>query len=98
MRLARGNRDRPAVRWPRLCVAAAVDTAVVAKVVVASEEATQGIHWSQSAFGNHGKFARRGVALCARDCARTPRAHRGIRGINSFDENLGRAGFEPAKA
>ena len=41
MRLARGNRDRPAVVAAAM-VAAAVDTAVVAKVVVvASEEATR---------------------------------------------------------
>jgi hypothetical protein len=42
MRLARANRDRPAVVVAAAMEAAAVDmAAVVAKVVVASEEATR---------------------------------------------------------
>jgi hypothetical protein len=96
MRLARGNRDRPAV-VAAATVAAAVDTAVVAKVVVASEEATRNSLFPV-AFLTTAKFARRGsAAVRTRDCAQTPRRIEAGT-TQHFDENLGRAGFEPAKA
>ena len=80
-------------------VAAAVDTAVVAKVVaVASEEATRN-SLIPIAFVTTAKFARRGMRLYALVIVLKPRRIEASKyGINAFDKNLGRAGFEPAKA
>ena len=95
MRLARGNRDRPAVVAAAM-VAAAVDTAVVAKVVVASEEATSN-SLVPIAFVTTANFVRRGsAAVRTHNCAQTPRGIEAT--VSIFNENLGRAGFEPAKA
>jgi hypothetical protein len=96
MRLARGNRDRPAVA-DAVTAAAVVDTVAVAKV--ASEEATRHSHWS-GCFGTTAKLVCRGgvlpyalvVVLKRVDAARRLQRHQ------RFEENLGRAGFEPAKA
>ena len=99
MRLARGNRDRPVV-GDAVTVAAVVvvvDTVAVAKVV--SEEATRHSHWS-GWFVTAAKLVRRGgvpvyalvVVLKRFDAARRLQRHQ------RFEENLGRAGFEPAKA
>src|SRR5882762_11835361 len=99
MRLAHGNRDRP-VAADAVTVAAVVgvvDTVAVAKV--ASEEATRHSHWS-GCFVTTAKLVRRGgvppyalvVVLKRFDAARRLQRHQ------RFEENLGRAGFEPAKA
>jgi hypothetical protein len=94
MRLAHGNRDRPVVAD---AVTAVVDTVAVAKV--ASEEATRHSHWS-GCFVTKAKLVRRGgvppyalvVVLKRFDAGRRLQRHQ------RFEENLGRAGFEPAKA
>ena len=79
MRLARENRDRPAVVAAAM-VAAAVDTAVVAKVVVASEEATRNSLVPIAFVTTASSPAVAGVAVRTRDCARTHRG--GYNGIN----------------
>src|SRR5882757_3527497 len=98
MRLAHGNRDRPVVADAVTAVAVVVvDTVAAAKV--ASEEATRHSHWS-GCFVTTAKLVRRGgvppyaliVVLKRFDAARRLQRHQ------RFEENLGRAGFEPAKA
>jgi hypothetical protein len=84
MRLARGNRDRPAVVAAAM-VAAAADTAVVAKVVVASEEATRN-SLVPVAFLTTAEFARRGsAAVRTRDVLKRIEAGR----TQHFDEKFG---------
>ena len=69
------------------------DMADAAKV--ASEEATRHSHWS-GCFVTTAKLVRRGgVAVRTRSCAETLRRSDATQ---RFEENLGRAGFEPAKA
>jgi hypothetical protein len=97
MRLARGSRDHPAVVAEATAVAA--DTVAAAKV--ASEEATRNSHTALGYFCSPGKVvcpAVTGVAELRVIALKTPRRNDTATSNQRFDESLGRAGFEPAKA